>query len=470
MINENSNSDNKFVLFKLLNELTLIAEKGNQPLFIELKESIDKLRREFFVKKAYKNIHAEFYKIFANQTGNSKIALVFGAGISMGNPFYMCNWSGLLKNAVTGHFLAPYNKSNAYTDMDKFLESYGDFLGKFDLYELAQYIENSIRERHATDKYYGSEEIEYRVNSDIYEIVKRSIYLDKNIDGTNKKITSFSEFETQLKKSLLYRLCKYVDEKNIERILTYNYDNAFEYTYDKYNDDNSNIEKSLFPIFIDNQLPSADESRNCVCCYHVHGYVPYFSDKYRKRVEQYLENQEARRLILSEYSYDDMAHSSYKWRNTLQIDTFLKYNCLFFGFSATDKNFKRIVKLMGWRNEGTVFDEEHEAKHYIFMTIDDYIRNIFGDLAPIVFYDKEDCKSAKERKAASEKRDEAQRKLQNDFAENPNDLLKKLIVQCRLMYYTLRSRRKYLKGLNIYPLWCTTYDAVDCFDYMLSSD
>ncbi len=449
--------------------INLQSEKSNDELNDELNKVIKLLKDEFLLQAVpYKNIKQDFSKIFG-VTKRKKAALVFGAGVSMGKPLYMCNWSGLLKNAVTGHFLSCYEKT--FIDANDFSNLYGDFLGKFDLYELAQYIENSIRERHATDYLYNRDEIEERVNADMYEIVKRSIYRDKQRDG--KSGQSEDDFVVEIEKSLLFRLCKYITDKKINRVLTYNYDNAFEFTYCQYakqNSDGVKIKK-LTPVFIDDQLSDVAEDTGCVC-YHVHGYVPYFDEKYSSeaKVLNALKKSEARRLILSEYSYDDMAHSSYKWRNTLQIDTFLKYNCLFFGFSATDKNFKRIVKLMGWRNEGAVFDEEHEAKHYIFMTIDDYIRNIFGDLAPIVFYDKEDCKSAKERKAASAKRDEAQRKLQNDFAENPNDLLKKLIVQCRLMYYTLRSRRKYLKGLNIYPLWCTTYDAVDCFDYMLSSD
>lgn len=442
--------ENNSALGKLTDILKMVKNASKRPFADELQIVINNLECEFFVRKnPYKNISKEFFDIFSPSDNNiNKPALVFGAGISMGPPFNMCNWSGLLKNAVAGHFLAQYGSADAYTDMKSFLGKYGDFLGKYDLYELAQYIENSIRERHATDKLYSSDEIERRVNADMYEIVKRSIYYGK--DRVKMECA-----DDELKKSLLYRLCDYVHRKNIGRVLTYNYDNAFEYAYDKYQADSK---RTLTPVFIDNQLPFAEDYKS-VCSYHVHGYVPYFTETYSEKSEivDALKKDEAKRLILSEYSYDDMAHSGYKWRNTLQIDTFLKYNCLFFGFSATDKNFKRIVKLMGWRNEGSVFDEEHEAKHYIFMTIDDYIKNIFGELAPIVFNDKS-------------KKSRAKKKLKSAFENQRDDLLKALIVQCRLMCYTLRSRRKYLKGLNIYPIWCTTFDVVDCFDYMLSGE
>lgn len=432
----------------------------------ELTDAIALLKEELFPRKADKS---DFIDRFSAKSKKPK-AMVFGAGTSCGEPIGLPTWKELLKNAIMGHFLADnifdvalidkdVKKEKEIKDKTKFdvcKEKYGGCFEKYDLYELAQYIENMLDEFSADNRKYGKEERKERAAAELYTIVEKSLYYTARKKGDdNTTVEQAMTADPRFKNHLLYAIGKYVDKAAVNRVLTYNYDNTFEFVYERIAGKQS--DKKLIPIFIDNQLSYADECKDTVV-YHVHGYVPYFDERYtaEDRIQKALYSKEARNLILSERSYDDMSYSSYKWRNVVQIDTFLRYNCLFFGFSAEDKNFKRIVKLMGRSSEGEPTSED--VKHYIFMTADDYVNSMFGvddnfnNIGQYVF------KHLKGELPDDEK--------ENIVAIDDFDKL----LAAKFLYYILLARRKYLKNLNISPVWTLKDEVRECFKYMLDAN
>lgn len=391
-------------------------------------------------------------------------AFLFGAGISAGEPFSLPTWSNLLQRSLLGVFFKDTEIQKG-VKFDKFLgllkntaNNSENYFNSFDFYELAQFIEDNRRQLNCFDDSANlrtNKEMQMLTDSEMFEIVKTSLVLSlKNND--NKKInwrdvsdlldSKKIKFE---KNSLISYLARSVNEYNVKRILTYNYDNAFEYTCEKIK-----LDKKIQTVFLDNQL--AEINDDIVPVFHVHGYIPIFADESSKKIEyfkKYATCPEIKKLILSEESYNDIEHSSYKWRNVIQIDTFLRYNCIFFGFSATDKNFKRIVKLMDWNNESHNQDNddvEPSVRHYIFLDVDDYIENIFNlSLSSII---------NKEYDLLSKITDENGNDINTE--RNPFFYLELFLTRLQFLYFTLRTKRKYLKKLHIYPIWVTRENVV----------
>lgn len=384
-------------------------------------------------------------------------AFLFGAGISMGKPFNLPSWPVLLQRAVVGNFYKEYEISEK-VEYKKFLNiltsNEGDsnnYFNSFDLYELGQFIEDNRKQINLADdsgRRRSRLEMEKLTDSEMFEIVKTALGLKLKEDKLWKDDgTQTYDFVGKWDfKELISVLSNCVRKYKIDRLLTYNYDNAFEYTYEKTSKGKEN--KKLNTVFLDDQL--AASGKKDIPIYHVHGYIPLFKDGYSKSAQyaKFLKYIDSKKLVLSEESYDDVEHSSYKWRNVIQIDTFLKYNCIFFGFSATDKNFKRIVKLMDWhseRNDEDYLDGSKPAvKHYIFLCVDDFIKNIFG-------------------KPINEVGNEILEVLNSD-----DDKFDMLITRLQCLYFTVRMKRKYLKKMHIYPIW-TTIDKIEKYiNYILT--
>ncbi len=406
------------------------------------------LRNEFLTYGDPKEIKERFDKIIESKN----IAFVLGAGISMSPPFNLPNWSQLLKYAVIDEFLSSYEvgKSINFESIYEILvnesgDNSKDYFGSFDLYELGEFLENCRRDANRQDDVSSFSDIERKTDYEMYGFVERA--LKRKLDDKNtKEWEKTSHGRYRLKNSLIKLaelkeledlplidyLAKLMESQKVKRIITYNYDNAFEYVCKE----NKISVKSLF---VDDQLPYSEQGGVNHTIYHIHGFVPIFDEDNAKLLDEAELAYEARKLILSEGSYDNMAHASYKWRNTVQIDTFLRHNCLFFGFSATDINFKRIVKLMDWHTEYTTSSSSPQppVNHFIFMTADDFINNIFGDNWRTI--------------------DSISRKITFKPAVLNEQNLYDLDAKLKLLYFTLRLKRKYLRKMHIYPIWMTIH-------------
>ena len=358
-----------------------------------------------------------------NDSVHSHNALVFGTGISMGEPFYLPNWATLLQRIHKSYFIERYGRDIPDADVQ-------NTLGATDLYELAQYLESILSEDNVRE--YG-EEFRTRTYNRLFSMVGAALY------STSPERTERKAFRN----SFIGYLARLAKKYKIQRILTYNYDDCFEGAY-------STLfpHSQITPVFVDEQLPFSDETKG-KRVYHVHGLIPKYYDYSQEFItgkahKDWLRSAEARHIVLTEDSYDEIAHSNYKWRNTIQADTLVRYNCFIFGFSASDRNFKRLTRLIDWhQNEINGQLISQPVKHYIFLTIDEYLKGIFHESVP------------------------TQENSKQSFFDNLLNLqdangkayeAENLVGKFQFLYYTLRSKRKYLRRFHIYPIWTTISD------------
>lgn len=395
-------------------------------------------------------------KIFKNP--DCKVTFVLGAGVS--NDFGIPNWEELV-------FRVNFSKywQNMYSgkgkDFDKLL---GESPKLFDknpnecsphmthlkdmfrlnssLYEWAQYAENNFRMEEASKEerllFERPNHISDRtLDNVLYSVVGESLYYRGKCpaDGTNYT---------------LQQICNIIKEKKIGHIVTYNYDDCFEWCSER-----EGLE--CLPVFDQQQILKLPEDITCFA-YHVHGFIPHFSeykfdiegDKAGKKfgsIKDAYESDDGKKLILTEVSYDDIQGKIYQWRNSIQVDTLLRYSCFFVGFSATDVNFKRIVKQLSEINGNKVNGSEYEMpEHFIAICIDDYINRYY-------YSNNADPKSLN---PIAGKRGEGITQFINKCKDSK--YYGSLYPYIMSSLYMLMDRCNYLKRYNIHPLITTIKD------------
>lgn len=157
--------------------------------------------------------------------------------------------------------------------------------------------------------------------------------------------------------------------------------------------------------------------------YHVHGFVPgqRHLDRHCDRVFPLSSGP----LILSEDSYYRIEREeAYNWSSSIQSYFLNRYNCLFVGFSADDYNFRRILRQRG------VADGTYPSQvHYLILTIDDWIRDIYQNV----------CRA----------------NIAKDSTMSANEVKKLSQNSILLLQYALEARADYWKRFGIIPIWIT---------------
>ncbi|HEY0680595.1 MAG TPA: SIR2 family protein [Chitinophagaceae bacterium] len=110
------------------------------------------------------------------------------------------------------------------------------------------------------------------------------------------------------------------DQKGLQAIVSYNYDNLVELTLAN--------EELYEPIWKNGQLPDPAK----IPIYHVHGYLPLQANDIS------LEE-----IILSEEQYNSMSQDAYYWGNFVQMNQLTNTTGLMIGLSLTDRNMRRIL-------------------------------------------------------------------------------------------------------------------------------
>ncbi len=157
--------------------------------------------------------------------------------------------------------------------------------------------------------------------------------------------------------------------------------------------------------------------------YHVHGFVPgqRHLDRHCERVFPPFSGP----LVLSEDSYYRIEREeAYNWSSSIQSYFLNKYNCLFVGFSADDYNFRRILRQRGITDAA---DPLHP--HYLILTVDDWIQNIYQDVC-----------HANISKNSTISKDGAKEVSQDSIL---------------LLQYALEARTDYWNRFGIVPIWVT---------------
>lgn len=345
--------------------------------------------------------------------GKSEVALVLGAGVSI--PAKMPNWSTLVSKMM-GYSLR-YGVETAYqctgrlSDDDKRIIKLCDemiegnlvFLSNMDVLESGQYIAQQFDDPTVSEPW-RLQELSMKI------MVERMLRTAKHpvqmlIDACNaeafgeKSDALIEKWRSQLNDEWsvdvlpttkdLYddivsnfkisrnEIEKVISEQNtitavayllsrkngIKKAMTYNYDPLVE-LYSKVLFDS----KVIAYNGNDNHKSYSLKDGECNL-FHLHGFVPgHFAS-----IKTLDLPKPSERLILSEDSYYAIEKNGlYDFSSRIQVNFLEEKKCLFVGFSATDYNFKRILRQIGFR--------KGEPCHYLIYTIDDVAKYTYQDV------------------------------------------------------------------------------------------
>ena len=124
--------------------------------------------------------------------------------------------------------------------------------------------------------------------------------------------------------------------KQLESIITFNFDDIIETKLQRSNIDYCSVWKE-----------GQNHDVNAIPIYHVHGFLPRYGAL------------DDPNLVFSEEAYHSQFIDPYSWSNLLQLNTFSNNVCLFVGISLSDPNLRRLLDISWRRNQ--------RKKHYIVM-------------------------------------------------------------------------------------------------------
>ena len=192
-----------------------------------------------------------------------------------------------------------------------------------------------------------------------YSSIIEGRYILNQVDNNNLQqyIQEILQSYSLTKFDTIDAIVNHVIEKNVDSILTYNYDDLIERRLDEKGKEfqyysvygNNRIVDKYFPI------------------YHLHGFVPLDSKK---------------RPILStpkitEQQYHQLYKQQYHWSNVTLLHTLNTKTCFFIGLSMNDPNLRRLLDYYSSENyadseDGNYRDERN--RHYIFMRKEPFSR------------------------------------------------------------------------------------------------
>ncbi len=175
-------------------------------------------------------------------------------------------------------------------------------------------------------KYEYKHEYKYKYEPEfhVYELIKEALYLNEEKES-----------------HLLNTIISLIQNKQIDTIVTYNYDDLIERKLESYG-------TPVFPVLEGDEVMQRDG----VPILHVHGYIP----KSKKPTS-------VPHLILEESSYNRLFNESYRWVNVEQLHYMRSTNCIFVGFSMQDPNLRRLLELA---------NGDGSREHCIFLKEDEH--------------------------------------------------------------------------------------------------
>lgn len=180
-----------------------------------------------------------------------------------------------------------------------------------------------------------------KIDTEINSITKGRYVIDqyKKQDKDLNKTDFYTDIKEILYRSvresqLVEAISKIAQKRNIQSIITYNYDSLIEEEINK--DHSHNKCESIYDKKRTSKLP----------VYHVHGYIA--------------ESGEHSDLILGEQEYHDVYAESYNWGNVEQLHALCRTTCFFIGLSMADPNLRRLLDIS---NKGS----DVEPAHYVFL-------------------------------------------------------------------------------------------------------
>lgn len=290
-----SNKYNLFVVYydsSLSTEPEVLSKNGRTLKYIsynELKKNratkkeetyyADKLKnqdweqeREVIVKRAQEIV----------KQGNS--ALILGAGVSISAN--MPSWESLLKDLMGEVKQLKGQTLDAFQELDsQVLEE----CGKSSLI-MGRYLQTAVR--------LHNDKVSFA------ELIQKHLYNEQNSS------------------ELLTILSHIVQQKKVNEVITYNFDDLLEQNLDKLNLKNGVHYTSI-------AKDAEIEGHNKLPVYHVHGIIP--------------KNGPVDTVVFSEEEYHRRYSDAYHWSNVEQLHAFARMHCFFIGLSMTDPNLRRLL-------------------------------------------------------------------------------------------------------------------------------
>lgn len=266
------------------------TEKGKTEYFAEREKGDWKQEREGFIKKAQEVVA---------QGSNS---LFLGAGVSMSAQ--MPSWNDLLKGLMGEVKLLKTPTLEAFKELSSHvLEECGD-----SNLIMGRYLQTAISM--SDNKAVFSEQIQK--------------YL-------------YNENDTS---QLLVNLARIVQQKKVNEVITYNFDNLLE----------QNLAKMNLTDSIDYTAISKDaeiKGHNTLPIYHVHGIIP--------------KEGPVDTVVFSEEEYHKRYSTAYHWSNVEQLHALTRTHCFFVGLSMTDPNLRRLL------DTAKDMNRSNDINHYAFL-------------------------------------------------------------------------------------------------------
>lgn len=283
--------NNKVIMYISYDELKKGKRGGTkleESFYLDRNRTIDwKKERESLITKA--NV--------AVQQGNN--VLFLGAGVSMSAN--MPSWNSLLQGLMSEVKQLKEPSLSAFKELNTHvLEECGN-----SYLVMARYIQSAI---HQYDK-----------NANFSELIQKYLYNENHSSPLLNTISSI------------------VQQKKVNEVITYNFDDILE----------QNLKKRGMTDSVDFTSISKDaeiKGHNTLPIYHVHGIIPEVGI--------------ADTVVFSEEEYHKRYANSYHWSNVEQLHALSRMHCFFIGLSMTDPNLRRLLDVahnMNRTNEDTHF-------------------------------------------------------------------------------------------------------------------
>lgn len=181
-----------------------------------------------------------------------------------------------------------------------------------------------------------------KIDSDIDSVIKGRYIIDEYSNGNHFPPDEFYHdmrnilYKKKNPSKLIEEIANLAVIKDVESIISYNYDDLVEQEIRKNKQCNSVYDKSR------------PYGKDFLPIYHVHGFIP----------ESNKENWSP--IVLGEREYHKVYQESYNWSNVEQLHALCRNVCLFIGLSMNDPNLRRLIDI-------SIEGSEVEPVHYAFL-------------------------------------------------------------------------------------------------------
>ena len=164
-----------------------------------------------------------------------------------------------------------------------------------------------------------------------------SMYDNKTVFSKHIQKYLYNDNDTS---SLLINLARIVQQKKVNEVITYNFDNLLE----------QNLAKMNLVDSVDYTTISKDaeiKGHNTLPIYHVHGIIP--------------KEGPVDTVVFSEEEYHKRYSTAYHWSNVEQLHALTRTHCFFVGLSMADPNLRRLL------DTAKEMNRSNEVNHYAFL-------------------------------------------------------------------------------------------------------